>query len=121
MKTTEAEKKIVTDNKLIAEFMDYPTKLTSSRITDNLAWNKGYHIFWNELMPVVEKIENTFQIGTGDYCRIYISCNNNPKDHFYYCNIFGSEDDQFNGESKISKIDSVYIAVVEFIKWYKNK
>ena len=126
---------MIENNKLIAEFMGYEKhpRITDALINktkkmlvpywsdrnnevllDDLAYNQSYD--W--LMPVVERIENTFQVGTGDLCKVYISSNNNPKDKFYYCNIFGSEDAQFNGESKQSKIESVYRAVVEFIKWY---
>lgn len=93
-------------NRLIAEFMGI--KWTSAR----------YDKSWDCLMPVVEKIENTFQKGTGEYCKVYISSHNDPKDMFYYCNIFGSEDHEFNGESKDSKILSVCQAVSEFLKWY---
>ena len=89
-----------------------------SNIEQILGQELKYHKCWNWLMPVVDKIESTFQIGTGNLCKVYISSNNEPKDPFFYCNIYGSEDNQFNGESKNKKIDSVYDAVVDFINWY---
>ena len=117
------ESEIIEGNKLIAEFMGDTTSQNSKvSFTKNCPVSGlKYHSSWDWLMPVVEKIEHTYQFGTGNYCKIYISCNNDPKDYFYYCNIFGSEDDQFNGESAVKKITSVWFAVVEFIEWYNSQ
>ena len=43
------------NNKLIAEFMDFPKEMP-----DNLVCE--YHTSWDELMPVVEKINTNYNI-----------------------------------------------------------
>lgn len=62
-----------------------------------------YHNSWDWLMPVVEKIENS-----GHETMVQISAN--------YCTI-----DNLNGlrieKQSDSKLDSVYLACVEFIEW----
>ena len=47
------ETQIIEGNKLIAEFMEFPTAETAGRINDDAA---KYHSSWDWLMPVVEKI-----------------------------------------------------------------
>lgn len=102
------------DFKLIKTF--YPEFKCSEGIRSN-----GYFIDWNEIMPVVEKIESTpvqdpsmdegsttnmnFQIHK-TIAKIYYPFENyKPK---FYC--AGS-----------SKIEATYKAVVEFIKWYNSQ
>lgn len=65
---------------------------------------------WNDLMPVVEKIEN---LGKGFKFKICRKRVDIVED-------WGTELFVLNTKGK-SKIESVCLAVVEFIKWYKNK
>ena len=98
----------IKNNKLIAEFMNYAN---SRPITDSLA-NKLYND-WNSLMEVVEKIESLgYNIDTmkvditkyqsSQFCGIYID---GKRIYTNYCE---------------TKIEAVYNACVEFIKWYNN-
>lgn len=71
----------------------------------------GYNWSWDWLMPVVEKIES---LGTGyvmtenNKCEIVITLDNKGKKHFS------------NRFIENSKIESTYLGVVEFIKWYNQ-
>ena len=117
-------------NKLIAEFMIPNWELLKSvnyngeierenlyiatLMCSNEYNDLKYHTSWSRLMPVVEKIEDlgyyteiNKKINGGNY--VHISDNSLNKDIA-----------QSYGLS--SKINAVWLAVVEFIKWYnKNK
>lgn len=91
-------------NKLIAEFMN---------CENSQAWKlipSPYECDWNWLMEVVEKIESL----DGN---IHI-CNNDVFVHFpKRCRKLI----RVNGERlKINRIEAVYKACVEFIKWYNS-
>jgi hypothetical protein len=99
-----------TDNELIAEFMGLP--LTKDEVkftggTQKVPFQKWkYDASWDWLMPVVEKIEtleHTVLIGQ-QYCEIK---------HQNYRTKHGKA-------SAKTKIQAVFKAVVEFIKWHKN-
>jgi len=115
MKPTQQQK----DNKLIAKFMGLTI------ITDNISYFdtnykplKKYNEDWNWLMEVVEKIENL-----------------TDKDNFilYDFNIYSDAvmitDQQDNtlvivnksDGNFTTKIESVYIACLKFIKWYNEQ
>lgn len=90
-------------NKLIAEFLH----------GKNAVHPNQYHENWNELMQVVEKIESlifpndeyyNFQILGG--CCVYIISS--------HCNELVCSD---NGKSKL---ECVYDACIEFVKWYNQ-
>jgi len=97
---------------------DTPFGLSSSHTPQTMK----YHNSWDWLMPVIIKIEDTPMNlkSVTEYCKVYISRHNDINEPFYYCNIFVNEDTQFNGESKISKIESVLESVVKFIEWYNT-
>lgn len=93
----------------------------------NPCYGKCSYKDWNSLMPVVEKIESlkyTVRIGaepwvddeTGNVIR-------NKTQHvclitnWYYQVIINSAG---SGHNKLSKLDSTYFAVVNFIKWYNE-
>ena len=108
MNTTE-------NNKIIVEFMkwDILNDMTYSKATKG-KWVEldklKFHSNWNWLMEVVEKIESLgywIEIlgGVHNVCRIGIT--NNIEDFIYLDNE--------------TKIEAVYMAVVEFIKWYNEK
>jgi len=80
------------NNKLIAEFMEYPNLGTEG----DFSYLK-YHKEWNWLMPVVEK------------CYEYGELHNVHRE-----GIIASL-------SGIIDINETYKAVVEFIKWYNNE
>lgn len=91
----------------------------------NYAWsiyNLSYHLSWDWLMPVVEKIEKIHNDHHG-YFGVYISSNQciiqgtklnlalkNPEYGFVYLSDTNAIFD--------TKIKSTWFAVVEFIKWY---
>lgn len=112
MTTTES-------NKLIAEFMGLEkTEREGKSPVFKHALKKGfvkmeksvgnleYHTSWDWLMPVVEKIEAIkgvhIVIKTSVFCEIYKAGSTKAKG------------------AGASKIESVYSAVVEFIKWHNQ-
>ena len=106
--------KTLKNNKLIAEFLGYIDNGCSEDgflihpITnyDVEISSLKYHEDWNWLMEVVEKIESLgYRIEIVKHiCRIYLSNKET---------IIISEN--------IPKIEAVYNACVEFIKWYNNQ
>lgn len=131
------------DNELIARFMgvkeeqgfydsygkDDPYWFTSNKIYrtysrslpdlsfDDFVENSRYHIEWDWLMPVVEKIESL-----GYLTSIYaLDIDGNKRRHDVLLNDFsGDQIKKCYGYSYNSKIEAVYKAVVEFIKWYNE-
>ncbi len=109
---------IIEGNKLIAEFMGGSQKEDQMYIPDHVAecYKANclvYDSSWDWLMPVVEQIENlgyyteiNKKINGGNY--VHIADNSLNKD---IANSFGLE----------SKIEAMWQAVVEFIKWYNTK
>ena len=89
METTE-------NNKLIAEFMS-ETKVTTH--------HNQYHTSWNELMPVIKKID---------------SYANEEMTFAEYDDYRTSQWKMINNPSKY-EIKSVHNQVVEFIQWYNTK
>ena len=99
-------------NKLIAEFMGYPKQkidFVGKRLNFENSKHNTYHKDWNWLIEVVEKIES---LGY----RIDISKWENSQ----YCGIY-LNGKKISGNETNTKIEAVYNAVVEFIKWYNNK
>jgi hypothetical protein len=105
------------NNKLIAEFMGREIH------TDGIGWfDENFKVFkyddWNNLMPVVEKIES-FQDGDdGDSMRGHLY-NLRIEQNFVYI-LDGESMDviiEMNGDNKL---DATYRAVVEFIKHYNK-
>ena len=101
------------NNKLIAEFINlnlYKSFWHKSNIATEKQIckenNLQFHSDWNWLMEVVEKIESLgYRIEIVKHiCRIYLSNKET---------IIISEN--------TPKIEAVYNAVVEFIKWYNNQ
>lgn len=121
------EEEVFELNKLIALFMGYTEDeiqaedwcgcnvLVECDITgDKNLVSSDYHSSWDWLMPVVEKIEETeYNYDT----RIHYDA----LEGAYFVDIV----DWGNAEracqtSYISRIDAVYKAVIEFIKWYNS-
>lgn len=110
---------MIEDNKLLAEFLGYQNTTPNDKDFDIYelkgkplieAMSMKFHSDWNWLMSVVDKIE-----GLGS-CQIDISSN--------WCRI-GYKDTKFNYDSrnhfKVTKKEAVYLACVEFIKWYNKE
>jgi len=118
-----------TDNELIAEFMDeeisavianygvpvrvlvLPRKPISETKTGRPIEAK-YDTSWDWLMPVVEKIEylgHTVHVAKNDVAVKERNTISSPSVCF------------IQGKWELTKIEAVYKAVVEFIKWYNNQ
>lgn len=104
MELTQEE--IITGTKVIAEFMDSLTVDMHGNIKEDLTSFK-YHSSWDWLMPVLEKIQakgHRWEIGMSPYSSLY-----------HYCKIWS-----IGTIEKVSLLDAVYSAVLEFIKWYNS-
>lgn len=123
----------MTDNELIAEFMEIPKledykgimwdfQKTGKQIYSIRSNELGYNRSWDWLMPVVEKIE---QLHDASYlCRIV-----SRRCIIYDTNIANQASVyQGSGEGIISasinqdlKLIACYKAILEFIKWYNSQ
>lgn len=117
--------KLQTDNAIVAEFMGMVLDTVEHEEGTDHSWSncpKGqYWAFdtppffdrsWDWLMPVVEKIESL-----GYYSNII----KNTEDGRHYCTLRTQTCRTIAYTSPgNSKIESVYKAVVEFIKWYTD-
>ena len=127
-------KNIIENNKLIAEFMGvfdkilstgnihswsdapfyYTTEDTREKVIKNISKYSKYSKDWNWLMKVVEKIESiedcVYQVDIlQEGCKILKRC----------CLLIDKRVGKL--ESDTTKIESVYNACVEFIKWYNEQ
>lgn len=109
---------IVESNKLIAEFMALQKNATEYYITAKGAVALGeleYHSSWNDLMPVVEKIE---ALKFEDDLSFAVEIHRNG------CRITRSwttvDKPDFGWHQTGAKMHSTWKAVVEFIKWYNS-
>jgi hypothetical protein len=133
METTQKET-LITQNMLIAQFMEVKPRLispdcyglnnmpfwsitgdTPDKVLKDASLLLKYHNDWNQLMEVVDKIENynefTSVLFYPNSCTIIKSREFPADDNYFEISI-----DSF------TKIEAVYNACVEFIKWYnKNK
>ena len=99
------------NNKLLAEFMNWEyTIVNNTTLQTTLISDLDFSKDWNWVMKVVEKIESLDG-------HLHI-CDNDVFVHFPK-RIKGCV--RINGESlKLSKIEAVYNACVEFIKWHNE-
>jgi len=126
------------NNKLIAEFMEletsdgcyfeHLTKKGNTELTHHILLQ--YHISWDWLMPVVEKIESQYKANFTTKCTW-----NEFNEYSYYQVIVNIEQGEMSrdrkaiydsemiysyiGDSVKCKIDATYQAVIEFIKNYE--
>jgi hypothetical protein len=122
------------NNKLIAEFMGIKELITESQFLamEHKAHNPTiieylkYNTDWNGLMEVVEKIESIkpFQLMDRNWIGFDVKIYKTFNTQTHYCTIkyLKEQGDMTisNGFSKQSKIEAVYNACVEFIKWYNE-
>lgn len=119
---TSKEATVKTDNELIAEFMGskpyedgrYGTMWPDPTNGNNVGFSLKYDSSWDWLMPVVEKIESLDDEKSvninGPLCLI-------KGDH----TAVGGWDLITASADGPTKIEAVYKAVVEFIKWYNSQ
>lgn len=125
----------MTENELIAEFMggvrykkpqhsesfkkapsNVPFKIGTFLVSDELEYDKS----WDWLMPVVEKIDKMTLVD-----ETYFRTNVNGSRNRTHCYIYKYHPGESVGHAiseghEDKKIESVYRAVIEFIKWYNN-
>lgn len=145
------KQQIIKNNKLIAEFDGWATYWNHPYMNKHLKWHQNcfkdfirytqpkqkyykdylwelgnnevfayrrisflrYNISWDWLMPVIEKIESLqfrFEIAKNEYC-IKQFIEGKPYKEILY---------QY-GYSEKSKIERIYLGVIDFIKWYNQK
>ena len=96
------------NNKLIAEFMEYPKHkidFVGKRLNFENSKHNTYHKDWNWLMQVVEKIES---LGY----RVTIVR--------HICRIDLTEESKLIISENIKKIEAVYTVCFKFIQWYNQ-
>jgi hypothetical protein len=112
------------NNKLIAEFMGLtqgkPNETCwkhdwfdeAGAVTGRIETHLLFHSDWNWLMSVVEKIENLQYKNNNDVFKVVID--------YGMCTIYNmiSDLEVIVNVSKSTKIEAVYNACVEFIKWF---
>lgn len=111
---------ITEGNKLIAEFMgaDFNNEgdFCYFKLPDNKAHTVGglkYHTSWDWLMPVVEKIEKDFVNSS--------TISHHRFEDTYWCEFIDSEETQTGyAKSETSKIEAVWLCVIDFIKYYNQ-
>jgi hypothetical protein len=101
---------ILEGNRLIAKFMaDNQAELEHDLKKAGTLESMHYDSDWNWLMPVVEKIEQETEFGLVMY------------PDMCYWNSYGDKPDGLDEDFCGSRIECVYEAVVEFIKWNNSK
>ena len=93
------------NNKLIAKFMGYDKK---SYLTKE---DYIYHNSWDWLMPVIEKIENSKECFSFEIKESFVFISSNGHNFIHH----------WNYSEYSSKIEAVYMAVIDFIKWYNDE
>ena len=107
-------------NRLLAEFLNakyskeedlyyFPSIFCKSGRNYFYSFDLLFHSDWNWLMQVVEKIEDL-----GYSLEI-----NKQEENDYQCNIVKSNN-IIHSHYNISKIEAVYNACIEFVKWYNE-
>ena len=139
------EKEIIEGNKLIAEFMGSSFKtykkghirkdsVTVCYFDDGMSPFSGgvsienlkYHASWDWLMPVVEKIANIPTLYEHGLFKYMVDVELNPItgikiEDMYKRNFDFEEEEGFVFEEyKFSFIENIWLACIEFIKWYNS-
>ena len=122
---------IIENNRLIAEFMKYELtinyvppgveRISLLDLSESDSPNAmKFHYSWDWLMPVIEKIEGIGRTRveiSGQYCSIVPLVYDIDIDELVYKDeIMRNNGSMYN----TTKINKVYVCVVEFIKWYNE-
>lgn len=105
-------------NKLIAEFMEWNDldlllDIWTGEAVQVYVPEMKYHTSWDWLMPVVEKIEKM-----GYDSRIH----GNNSDGGFICDFVDSENNEWGlAITHTTKIEAVWLAVIDFINYYKTQ
>lgn len=100
------------NNKIIAQFLGLTIITDGISLFDTKYKPLAkYHENWNDLMPVVEKIESL---------EGWVQIDGLSNRKLATIRVGDMWEKSFLGESD-SKIEATYKAVVEFIKWYNNE
>jgi hypothetical protein len=113
---------VLKGNKLIAEFIEYPgdgkgmyfDQLNQLVSPEYLP----YHRDWNWLMGVVEKIESVMDVYHGRFGVHIVSNGCTIQSTRFRSDEISEPPHYFSSITLPSKIESTWVAVVEFIKWY---
>jgi len=118
------EQEIKDGNKLIAEFMGARLTLRNNELAVYLSENavhaeyfrvtqyNKYHSSWDALMPVVEKIESLPKINAAvDINKNVVIVSIEDGVILFHGNVFLDNN---------KKINTVFLAVVSFVKWYNE-
>jgi hypothetical protein len=115
------DKKIIAGNNLIAVFLGANVLSVTKRRTGNLyiydkAGNyNSYHSDWNELIPVLEKIESL-----GYHTRICFDDFGTWMQIHYGLSVADTSETKALNQHG-TKIENTFNSIVEFIKWYNKK
>lgn len=108
----------IENNKIIAGFMEWEIKTYSTPISDIITpygqlteKQLKFHSDWNWLMEVVEKIESLN----------YTTHTQNIVSLGHYFRIYSAGADVVELRNYETKIKSVYIGCLKFIKWYNKQ
>ena len=123
-------KEVIEGNKLIAEFITIGVNTETGWLhfrhpeIEAAPFNYEYYRFeesWDWLMPCIEKIELIEDDYYGRFI-VYISSNNCTiqSTNFRFDKISVKPSHYFNSLYGNSKIEAVWVAIVEFIKWYNS-
>lgn len=114
------EQEILDGNKLIAKFMEtefaydsfYISKYGHAQLSDGI-----YHLSWDWLMDIVEKINNTTFSNTTQFDVVISKTGCCITQYFY-----GGEHQKWQTGlyNKLSLIESVWTCVVNFIVWFNK-
>lgn len=112
------------NNKIIAEFMgwDILSNMTYSKVTKGkwIVLDKlKFHSNWNWLMELVEKIESINEANDEYYSDYSFTVTNFIQN--WTAGFISRENVEIVNVEGLTKIEAVYNACLEFIKWYNEQ
>lgn len=118
------EKEIIEGNKLISEFMGMKSgdshKYPLSPWIQSNGNNLEYHSNWSWIMPVIEKIESDSHCNFSISSQIeYIDDDSKVIIHQDIA-VYYDVECIVDLTSKSTKIEALWLAIIQFIKWYNT-